>query len=110
MADKPRLLFIDDEASFLFLLDVYFSSDGTAQVFTASRAEDARRLAAEMQPDYVFIDTIMPRVDGENLVRELKAAAPEAKLISLSGLPRFPEWADASFVKSGEVLEKIKKL
>ena len=105
-----RLLFVDDEPSFLYLLEVYFGDDPGTEVLTTSGAEEALRLAAEAKPNFIFIDSIMPRIDGDNLARALRSTAPDAKLISLSGMPRDPEWADATHVKSGEILAEIRKM
>jgi CheY-like chemotaxis protein len=110
MPDLPRLLFVDDEPNFLHLVEVYFDWGGHAIVKATSDPEEACEVAGVVQPDFIFVDTIMPGVDGENLARGLKDQAPNATLVSLSGLARETTWAEVSLVKSGDVLETIRQL
>lgn len=110
MSDLPRLLFVDDEPSFLHLVEVYFEWGGYGSVHATSDPQEACRVAGDIHPDYIFIDTVMPGIDGDNLARDLKAKAQNATLVSLSGLARETAWADVSLLKSGEVLEEIRDL
>src|SRR5918992_1055265 len=110
MSDRPRLLFVDDEPNFLHLLEVYFGWPGIAEVFKTGDPDEARRLASEHEFDFVFVDTVIPGVDGDRLGTELKNAARTATVVSLSGVPREAPWADVKLVKSNDVLEKVREL
>jgi CheY-like chemotaxis protein len=111
MPDKPQLLFVDDEPNFLRLVEVFFDWGGIAKVHATSDPSEACRIAGEINPDYVFVDTVMPGIDGDHLARDLKEqAGSSAKLVSLSGLARNASWADVSLTKTGEVLETIREL
>ena len=110
MAELTRLLFVDDEPNFLHLVEVYFDWGGHAAVNTTSDPDQACKIAASKQPNFIFVDTIMPGIDGDNLARGLKEQAPDATLVSLSGLAREATWAEVSLVKSGDVLETIRAL
>jgi CheY-like chemotaxis protein len=110
MPELARLLFVDDEPNFLHLVEVYFDWGGHATVSATSDPDEACKIAAAQQPNFIFVDTIMPGIDGDNLARGLKEKAPDATLVSLSGLAREAAWAEVSLVKSGDVLETIREL
>jgi two-component system, NarL family, response regulator DesR len=47
----------------------------------AADGAEAIRLTQELQPDLVVLDLIMPRVNGLEALRRIKAARPETKVI-----------------------------
>jgi len=50
----------------------------------ASDGEQLVRLAAELQPDLVIVDVVMPAVDGVEATRQIRASLPSVKVIALS--------------------------
>jgi DNA-binding NarL/FixJ family response regulator len=53
-------------------------------VGTAGDGEEALALAAELRPDVVLMDLRMPRVDGVEATRRLRASHPEIKVVVLT--------------------------
>jgi DNA-binding NarL/FixJ family response regulator len=53
-------------------------------VGTAADGEEALALAAELRPDVILMDLRMPRVDGVEATRRLRAAHPEIKVVVLT--------------------------
>ena len=53
-------------------------------VGTAADGEEALTLAAELRPDVVLMDLRMPRVDGVEATRRLRASHPEIKVVVLT--------------------------
>ena len=53
-------------------------------VGTAANGEEALALADELRPDVVLMDLRMPRVDGVEATRRLRASHPEIKVVVLT--------------------------
>jgi len=71
---KPRILVADDDWLNRDLLQAYLSSSG-CEVLTASNGEEALTQALSYSPDLALIDVQMPKMDGLELCRRLKATA-----------------------------------
>lgn len=55
----------------------------------------AVRFAAREAPDVAIVDRAMPRADGADLARRLRAVSPRTRLVLLSMLKEVAEVADA---------------
>jgi DNA-binding NarL/FixJ family response regulator len=53
-------------------------------VGTAADGEEALTLAGELRPDVILMDLRMPRVDGVEATRRLRASHPEIKVVVLT--------------------------
>jgi DNA-binding NarL/FixJ family response regulator len=85
MADVVRLLLVDDHAvvreglrAFLRLVP------GIEVVGEAADGVDAVRVAAEVRPDVILLDLVMPGGDGISALRALRHAVPEARVLVLT--------------------------
>jgi CheY-like chemotaxis protein len=67
-----KILIVDDEPYILSILDFSLDAEGYA-VLQAADGDAALGLAAEQQPDLVILDVMMPRLDGFETCRRLKA-------------------------------------
>jgi CheY-like chemotaxis protein len=83
---KPRILIIDDNASFRELLRIMLSNEGFAVEVTEDAVEGGKAMLAS-QPDLVICDIDMPFMDGLELLSALRAdpATASLKVILLSG-------------------------
>ena len=91
---SARILVVDDEKSIRLTLTEFLRRAG----YEAEGAEDAPaalRLLESMKPDVVVTDVILPGMNGIELMREIHAAAPEVKLIVMTGEPTAETAADA---------------
>lgn len=68
----PRLLVVDDDPDNLELLGRIFRREN-CEVFSATTGTEALRLAAEVKPDLVLLDVILPDLNGRDVCRTLKA-------------------------------------
>jgi adenylate cyclase len=68
----PRILIADDNAMNLDILQTRLSVHGY-DILTATDGEAALALAREKQPDLLLLDVMMPRLDGFEVCRRLRA-------------------------------------
>lgn len=69
---SPRILVVDDEDLNLRLMNAMLVPLGY-EVLLASDGEEALQKARELSPDVVLLDVMMPRIDGFEVARRLKA-------------------------------------
>jgi len=75
--DSPKILIVDDEQDILELIEFNLQKEGY-QVFMASNGMDAISVAKKVRPDLVILDVMMPKMDGIEACRQLRAL-PEFK-------------------------------
>ena len=66
------VLLIEDDEQFLDMYRMRLERDGY-RVHTATDGEQGLSLAAELQPDIVFLDIRLPKMDGFEVLRRLRA-------------------------------------
>ncbi|HYB31222.1 MAG TPA: response regulator transcription factor [Solirubrobacteraceae bacterium] len=74
MADPIRILVVDDHAVVREGLRAFLAlQEGFEIVGEAADGEEALERAAELDPDVILMDLVMPRRDGVSAMRELRA-------------------------------------
>jgi len=68
----PKILVVDDDRNLLKLFKYVLEKDGFA-VITAMDGERGLELALAERPDLVMLDLKMPKLDGMEVLRKLKA-------------------------------------
>ncbi len=96
-----KVLVVDDEEGIRSLLKVMFASNpGFEIVAEAEDGVEALSLALQHHPDYVILDYSMPRMNGEEAARVLRAMQSNLCIIAFSSVvAERPEWADAHLSK-----------
>lgn len=85
MTDRqPRVLVVDDELDFLDLFTKRFQKRGV-EVSSRSNGPDALRFLDENQVDVVVLDVRMPKMDGIEVLKEIKKRHPLVQVIMLTG-------------------------
>ena len=72
--EKQRVLVVDDEPQITRVLRTVLSSHGY-DVRTAAEGEAAYAVFGEWKPDLVITDLVMPRMDGVELCRRIRAGS-----------------------------------
>jgi CheY-like chemotaxis protein len=73
MERKKRILLIDDEASFTRLMKLNLEHNGGFEVRVENDGNRAVATARDFRPDLIFLDVIMPDVDGGQVAASFKA-------------------------------------
>lgn len=82
MSDAIRVILVDDHNIVRLGLKAYFSTLPDIQVVgEASTGEEAVRLAADLVPDVVLMDLIMPGMDGVEATRHIRKVSPHTQVI-----------------------------
>ena len=71
MSDKPLILVIDDEPYILRSLSYLLTREGYP-VETASNGEEGLARVRTLRPPLVFLDIMMPRMDGYEVCEQIK--------------------------------------
>ena len=68
---NEKILVVDDDQNICELLRLYLTKEGF-QVTLASDGEDALEKYAQIKPDMVLLDVMMPRLDGWEVCRRIR--------------------------------------
>lgn len=116
MRPKKTILCVDDNEQGLAVRKFLLETRGY-RVLTATSAHDAIEILHTGGIDLVLGDLIMPRMDGNEMVRTMKEIAPEVPMMLLSGTVKAFDracHADAFLPKGAcspvEMLERIRVL
>jgi len=83
MASQSKILLVDDEETITTNLAPFLERAGFT-VEVASDGEEALRHAADFAPDLIVLDVLMPRLDGREVCRRLRAAGNWMPIIMLT--------------------------
>jgi two-component system alkaline phosphatase synthesis response regulator PhoP len=72
MVDRKRILVVDDEIYIVHILEFTLTMEGY-EVLTAADGEEALRRLEQDRPDLVVLDIMMPKVDGYEVLRRIRA-------------------------------------
>jgi len=86
MKDEIRVLLTDDHPAIRGGIKAEMESAGDINVVgEACDGEEALRLVAELKPNVVVLDMILPGVNGLEVARRLRERQPDAHVLVLSG-------------------------
>lgn len=101
-----RILVADDAVYARKLLVRILDGAGHSVVGEAEDGEEAVTLFERLRPDVVILDLLMPRKDGIEVVREIVARHPRARIIVLSALAYERKVVDAMAAGAFDFLPK----
>ena len=83
--ERIRVMVVDDHEIVRVGLKQVLELSGEFEVVgQAADGEEAVRVAAEVSPDLVLMDVIMPRKDGVEACREIMASSSEVRVVMLT--------------------------
>ncbi len=86
MTQAKRILIVDDEAFIRVLLTQTLEEleDQGVELLTAVDGQDALEQALSSRPDLIFLDLMMPRLNGYQVCEQVKAADDSPYVILLT--------------------------
>ncbi len=87
MRTPPRILVVDDNATNIKIVQTRLANEGY-DIVTAADGEEALVAVRELIPDLILLDVMMPRLDGIEVCRRLRADAtlPFTPIILLTAM------------------------
>jgi len=85
MATLKNILIIDDDVTALDIVDFLFEEKG----FAVARHTDGLSALASLQakqPDIVLVDLMMPQMNGQETVRQMRASGLLAPIVAFTAL------------------------
>src|ERR1700741_5466520 len=84
MANKEKILVVDDEPSIRKYLQTLLEVDGFAVEAVPSGKDALQKIGAGERPDFVILDVLMPEIDGLETLRQLMQLDRSLNVIMLS--------------------------
>jgi two-component system response regulator AtoC len=81
---QPTVMVVDDEPSMLRYMQTTLELDSYKVITAMSGAECLQMLATDRMPDLVFLDMLMPGLDGLQTLERIRQIKPCAKVVMLS--------------------------
>ncbi|MDP2652885.1 MAG: response regulator [Candidatus Omnitrophota bacterium] len=79
MGNKMNVVVIDDEKDLCSLVRDILEGTGPYEVSMAYDGAQGMEMCAALNPDLVFLDFVMPKMRGDEVVKRLKAPGWSAK-------------------------------
>ncbi len=101
---KKKILLVDDEPSITRTVKVNLEKTGKYVVRTENKAADALPAAKQFMPDLIFLDVMMPEMDGGEVAALLKedATVKDIPVVFLTAIVSKQETGEDTAVKGGE--------
>ncbi len=82
---RARVLLVDDHASMRMAMGAILARDAAVEVVgEAQDGEEAIRRCRELRPDLILMDVSMPKIDGLEATRKIKAEFPLTSVLILT--------------------------
>ncbi len=69
---KKKILFVDDEENFTKLVKLNLEQGSEYEVMTENKGKNAFNSIRQFKPDLIFLDIMMPEVDGGDIADQLR--------------------------------------
>ena|SRR5438105_5845889 len=102
-----RVVLADDSDDARDMLRMALEMDGRFEVVAeAANGDEAIRLVEAHRPDAIFLDLMMPVLDGLRAIPEIRTQSPETKIIVLSVAAAHPSSSEAMDLGATAMIQK----
>jgi CheY-like chemotaxis protein len=86
MTNNPTILVVEDDADIRELMSIALERSGFSVILAADGAEALDQLYKGPEPGLILLDLMMPRMDGEQFMKELRESRfRDTPVVILSG-------------------------
>ncbi|MBN2458036.1 response regulator [Candidatus Woesearchaeota archaeon] len=84
---KKKIMIVEDSSLMVVVINNFIKKSGLdVEVTSASSGEEAIRLYTQERPNLVFMDILMPDMDGITALEKIKEIDPNAKVVMCTSL------------------------
>ncbi len=83
---KSSILIVDDSDYIKAITSTLLKREGFTNIFVASDGISALEKFKEINPDIVILDIMLPKMNGLDVLLEMRKLNPQAKIIVISSL------------------------
>ena len=73
MGERIKVVMVDDELDLCNLVKANLEDTDEFEVAITSKAEEAKGMISQFQPDIILLDNVMPNIKGSELAQSLKS-------------------------------------
>lgn len=106
MKHAPKVLVVDDEPSMLRYMKTMLELEGFNVDSASNGLECMERLQHAPMPDLIFLDVLMPELDGLQTLERIHEEKPDAKVVMLSCVTDTPKVVQAMRLGAQDYLAK----
>lgn len=88
--EKRKILTIDDSKTILLILQKILEGSNYEIIYHVQTGEEAVAKYEELKPDLVTMDIVLPGISGIEVIREITAKDPKARIIVISSIGGVP--------------------
>ncbi len=105
---RKKILVVDDEERVLGLLEAVLDIDDRFEVISTKDGEEALAVCRQQKPDLVFLDLLLPGMDGYSVCRRLKQSVESSsiKVVILTAMAQEAERHTAAEIGADDYLTK----
>jgi DNA-binding response OmpR family regulator len=105
MEAGKKILIVDDDVDIVKIVSAMLGGRGW-QVRTALGGEEAVALVRAEPPDLILLDIMMPRMNGIDVLREIRQLAPAARIVMITAYGDVGSYLDAMELGACEYMNK----
>ena len=102
---KDKILLVEDDSTLSFIIQDALNREGF-EVATASTGDSGFKIFQEFQPDIIIADVMMPKMDGFEMVRQIRIKSPGVPVLFLTARTTLEDVVKGFEVGANDYLRK----
>ena len=101
-----KALIIDDSPYIHTLMSALLKREGVKNIFHAHNGDDGLKMFIQIEPDIIFLDNIMPKTSGLEVLQAIRKSNHECKVIMISSMSSAQAIEDSKILGANYYLVK----